>query len=91
MITGARPLPLQHLSIRVPWHDSGWDGTVCKRPRENTSCLILKGVADRKDDAAEEGCAGCKWKDLDEGKLPVISETPVLVDFIPGATAPKGR
>ena len=19
----------QHLSIRVPWHDHGWDGTVC--------------------------------------------------------------
>ena len=32
-------LPLRHLSIRVPWHDSGWDGRVCQNPTANTSCL----------------------------------------------------
>ena len=26
----------QHISIRVPWHNHGWDGTVCVRP-----CAIL--------------------------------------------------
>ena len=24
MIAGSRKLPIQHLSIRVPWHDDGW-------------------------------------------------------------------
>ena len=72
LIAGARQLPVQHLSIRVPWHDAGWDGTVCRRPRENTSCLILKGVAERKDDDAEERCAGCKWSEL-EDKLPACA------------------
>jgi len=31
MIKGARKLPTHHISIRVPWHDAGWDGTVWKR------------------------------------------------------------
>jgi len=24
--------PLRHLSVCVPWHDSGWAGTVCSAP-----------------------------------------------------------
>jgi len=27
--------PLRHVSIRVPWHDSGWAGAVCKAPHLN--------------------------------------------------------
>ena len=38
---GARQLPLRHLSIRVPWNDTGWEGRVCKKPGENIACLIL--------------------------------------------------
>lgn len=34
-------IPLRHLSVRVPWHDAGWDGTVCRSPRQNSSCLAL--------------------------------------------------
>lgn len=33
--------PLRHISIRVPWHDTGWDGRVCATPRLNGSCLKL--------------------------------------------------
>jgi len=25
--------PKKHISIRVPWHDFGWDGRVCVNPR----------------------------------------------------------
>ena len=35
----ARRLPVQHLTIRVPWHDGGWAGTVCQRPPENRMSL----------------------------------------------------
>ena len=28
MIEGARQLPIQHLTIRVPWHDNGWKGSI---------------------------------------------------------------
>ncbi len=73
MISGARQLPVQHLSIRVPWHDADWDGTVCKRPRENTSCLVLKNIGENKDDVREAACAGCKWSDLPEDKLPACA------------------
>ena len=38
---GARQLPLRHLSVRVPWNDTGWTGVVCKKPVENIACLIL--------------------------------------------------
>jgi hypothetical protein len=34
--------PLRHISIRVPWHDTGWDGQVCAAPRLNGACLKLK-------------------------------------------------
>jgi len=33
--------PLRHISIRVPWHDTGWDGRVCAKPRLNGACLKL--------------------------------------------------
>jgi hypothetical protein len=36
---GARQLPTHHITIRVPWHDSEWAGSVCFNPVGNTSCL----------------------------------------------------
>lgn len=43
----------QHLSIRVPWHDNGWDGTVCQNPERNQACRVLKAIAEDKDDLLE--------------------------------------
>ena len=74
MIAGARRLPIQHLSIRVPWHDSGWNGTVCAKPGSNTACRVLARIADSKDDAAEEEVAGCALAELAPGKLPPCVE-----------------
>src|SRR5229473_1500938 len=51
-------IPLRHLSVRVPWHDSGWDGTVCKYPRKNASCLALNRIGATKDDTLDEKYAG---------------------------------
>lgn len=28
-----------HMSIRLAWHDNGWNGHICKRPCENTYCV----------------------------------------------------
>jgi hypothetical protein len=61
--TGARRLPAHHITIRVPWHDGGWSGSVCAHPEANTSCLILPRIGTSKDDEAEVRCAG---KHLDE-------------------------
>lgn len=44
--SGARQLPLHHIAIRVPWHDTGWGGRVCAAPQLNGSCLKLKRAAE---------------------------------------------
>jgi hypothetical protein len=62
--------PLRHISIRVPWHDTGWDGRVCTAPHLNGACLKLKRIAQNRDDAAEEEVAGRSFKDLPQEKWP---------------------
>jgi hypothetical protein len=49
--------PLRHISIRVPWHDTAWDGRVCAKPALNGACLRLKGIGLARDDGAEEAVA----------------------------------
>ena len=73
--TGARQLPLRHLSIRVPWTDTDWTGRMCLRPGDNTSCLILSRIRETRADAKEAALASQPWKDLDETQLPAcVSE-----------------
>lgn len=55
---------LRHISIRVPWHDSGWNGTVCKEPKLNGACLKLKRIAADRDDDAEQAVRGQSLKVL---------------------------
>jgi hypothetical protein len=55
--------PLRHVSIRVPWHDSGWKGKVCDAPQLNGACAKLKGIAAGKKDHQEILVAG---RSLDE-------------------------
>ena len=62
--------PLRHISVRVPWHDSGWAGTVCRDPKRNTACLKLLNIAQSKDEAAEGALAGKSLHDLDPAKFP---------------------
>lgn len=70
MAEGARQLPVRHLSVRVPWHDDKWQGTVCKNPKGNASCLVLPRVHEKRDDDAEERRRGCRWCDLGPDELP---------------------
>lgn len=66
----ARDLPYKHLSIRVPWHDSGWTGSICEDPMNNGSCLRLTRIAEERDDAFEAAHAGTSWFDLPQESLP---------------------
>ena len=66
----ARTLPYQHLSFRVPWHDTGWEGAVCKDPLNNGSCLRLSRIAAERNDALEVQLAGRSWSELDEPDIP---------------------
>jgi len=70
----ARDLPYQHLSIRVPWHDTGWDGRVCADPIGNGSCLRLRQVAERRDDESEVELAGKTWDQIDPEQLPPCAD-----------------
>ena len=56
--------PTRHISIRVPWHDNGWNGSVCRDPRFNTACLKLKNISETKDEEAEESVKGLSFQDL---------------------------
>jgi hypothetical protein len=63
-------IPIRHLSVRVPWHDAGWDGTVCRSPRANASCLVLNRIGAAKIDAIEELYAGKRLTDVPDAEMP---------------------
>ena len=63
----------QHISVRVPWHDNGWNGTVCQFPGENNACLRLKNIYENRNDAEEIDICGQCMEHLEE-KLPCIGE-----------------
>lgn len=67
--------PLKHISVRVPWHDNQWNGTICSNPQQNGSCLILKNCALNRDDTQEEKNKGKSIKFLERENFPsCISE-----------------
>lgn len=62
---------LKHLSVRVPWHDNGWNGSVCNNPKANGACLILKNCALNRNDEQEQLLAGQLLSNLTEEQYPV--------------------
>jgi len=76
-------LPLRHLSIRVPWHDTGWDGRFCRTPQHNVACLILKQITQKRNDQAEQSLAGQSIKDLKEEDWPccITERSAFMADF----------
>ena len=67
---GARRLPLHHVTVRVPWHDGGWTGSVCAQPLDNTSCLILPRISEGRRDEVEVRYAGKRFDLLTSDALP---------------------
>ena len=59
------PIALRHVSIRVPWHDAAWDGTVCRIPKGNAACLVLKEIRDTRNDDLQQQLAGRSIAQLD--------------------------
>ena len=52
-----------HLSVRLPWHDNGWNGCICEHPKRNTYCgglysVNAEKIRQNKDDDWEEKNAG---------------------------------
>lgn len=65
---------IQHLSMRVPWRDRAWDGHICDRPLNNSSCILLKNIGDRRLDDYENVNAGVPMTDLVSEQLPCLNE-----------------
>ena len=63
-----------HLTVRVAWHDSRWNGPVCQKPSENCSCAAVDRVRDERDEEAEDALAGLLWNRVQPGQLPIGSK-----------------
>lgn len=67
----------KNITVRVPWQDNGWKGTVCNNPENNFSCKYLKGIAEKKDCIFECPHASQNFTELnekDKEKIPCIKE-----------------
>jgi hypothetical protein len=73
MIEGARRLSRQHVTIRLPWHDTGWTGRVCAVPSANTFCVALSRIAKNKR-ADEDTFKGRTFEELGASELPPCVE-----------------
>jgi len=79
-----------HLTARVAWHDSRWNGCVCKAPSENAHCAALDRIREERDDEAEDAVSGRPWGELAPAQLPVckaesgafMSPTPWTREFV---------
>ena len=71
-----------HLSMRVPWMDRPWDGAVCDAPHANSSCVLLRNIGPKRDDAFEAGHAGVPFNQLDPAKLPCLSERATFMSAV---------
>lgn len=76
-------LPLRHLSLRVPWHDAGWNGTVCADPTNNASCLRLGNIHERRDDGVEVELSTRRIDELTKFQQPpcVAERATFMADF----------
>lgn len=63
---------MKHISIRVPWHDSNWNGCVCPKPSCNTFCKVLPKIAMAKQDD-EDDIAGRDWTSLPQARRPACA------------------
>jgi hypothetical protein len=66
MSEGIDKWPLRHISIRVPWHDDGWRGTVCKKPEQNFSCLKLSRISDHRANPKKAQCEPVSGRSIQE-------------------------
>lgn len=61
--------------MRVPWRDQPWDDKVCHSPLDNSSCLLLKNIGDKRLDGWESDVAGRSFAELPQyDRLPCLSE-----------------
>ncbi len=65
---------VEHISVRVPWHDTDWTGRVCGNPIGNGSCILLKNIGEERDDSFEVTNANSPFGSLDAARVPCLRE-----------------
>ena len=63
---------MKHISVRVPWHDNGWDSHLCTNPRCNTFCKQLPNIVNSKVDCEQLPC-GIDWSQLPTKERPACA------------------
>lgn len=73
-----------HLSVRLVWHDRGWDGHVCDAPLLNASCIVHQHIREgrKKTDELERASASRHLSELDGWRPPCSRD--------PGAYSARG-
>lgn len=64
---------IKHLSLRLAWHNEGWNGNICKNPKANVYCIgqhsypgdVIAGSRDLEWEM-EKGVAGCNCSKLEQ-------------------------
>jgi hypothetical protein len=62
---------MKHLSLRLAWHNNGWNGNICPNPKNNTYCIGQQSypgshIAEQRDLDWEIKNAGCPCSKLSE-------------------------
>lgn len=74
----------QHLTLRVAWHDTKWNGLVCAEPSANSFCVMLDRVREERNDAQEDSIRGIAWTDLSPEQLPPCkAESGIFMNPLP--------
>ena len=61
---------MEHVTIRVAWHDEKWNGRICHEPSCNSYCTALDKIRLGKNDEAENTRSGKEWGNLTTLELP---------------------
>lgn len=64
-----------HLSARLAWHDTGWNGRICQNPHLNASCIHQENIREERDDEQEREHAGVLVADLAGWRPPCSRDT----------------
>jgi AAA domain/UvrD-like helicase C-terminal domain len=74
---------MHHLNVRVAWHDSKWDGTICRNPIGNSFCVDLDRIRAERIDVTEQELAGKRLADLPPSQHPpCIAESGAFMNKI---------
>lgn len=63
---------IQNITIRAPWTDNNWSGTVCSDPKHNTCCECVTRICKSKDVQDEAVKANRPFCELNNEELEII-------------------